>query len=191
MVQRVFITPVSAELAAYVQAVSAALEKLGINSDSLPSEALDEALTGTDLLKAYEATLAATQAFIGIYGGDYGEPLNDSGLSLGEWLYNAAERAQLPRFIYIIAPTQQSEPPSGLRGAAMRLFMDRLRAENDLVRSFSSPQDLSEKISFDIVRHSAMQPQKARYNRRHVLLGLALLLGLFALAVLLIGLALI
>jgi len=174
---KAFVSSTFEDLLAHRQAAAETLRHLGFSSiDVMDTRQKDFLETSLNIL-------AQADLFIGIYASYYGQLLPQEGISLTEKLYNSAAERRLPRFIYVVAPGEdwalaylQTAP----QGALMRMFLDRLYAENPHLRHFTSPADLADKMAFDLGRFKQQQRQRRPLNKRHLLWGVLLVGGVLA-----------
>jgi hypothetical protein len=182
----VFISSSVEDSAPHYQAATQAVRDLGF----LALEVLPQHIHSQDRLAVSLQVLAQSEIFVGLYAERYGAILPKEQLSLAERLYEEAIQQRLPRLVYILSPTvAQDIPNADSNGAMIRMFLDRLKADNPHLRHFSSPQDLADKLRFDLGRWKS-QTQRIpaqRFQRRHFLLGLLLVWGGLLLLALLFG----
>lgn len=185
MPQVVFISAHFDTLAGYHQAASDAVRELGL----VVVEVLPQHVQAQGLLSLSLQTLSQSDIFIGIYTDHYGMVLPQEQQSLIERLYEEAITLQLPRLIYLLSPSIPHEAASAdVSGSLMRMFWERLKGDNPHLRYFTSPQDLAEKLRFDVGRlKSHGHPSVHTFQRRHFLIGLLLLWAVILILVLLVG----
>lgn len=163
MSMRVFISSTFEDLMDYRLAAGRAIQELGMVSlDVVERQTRPQDLIQTSLLALHSADV-----FVGIYASYYGEPLPPERLSLPEQVYLKARQQGLPCYLYLVDPREawpMDYLPTGFRGAMMRMFLDRLKGHEGLLRYFSNPDDLAEKVIFDLARFKLEAPRKKVYN---------------------------
>ena len=182
----IFVSSTFDDLIDYRQSVNAALRDMGIKTLDVFAEKTQEA----DLLQTSLLAMQNADLFLGIYASRYGALLDEQDISLTERLYNESDKLELPRFIYIVDPREDwaiSYMHTDYYGARMRIFLDRLKQENPNLRHFTTPDDLVEKLTFDLARFRTQQPETRRFKLRHLLMGLLILSGIILIAALRAG----
>ena len=183
MSMKVFVSSTLEDLIDHRQSVGAALRGLGVNTIDVVAERTEQAdQLQTSLLALHNADL-----FLGIYASRYGPLLDGQEISLIERLYDESSKLGLPRFIYVVDPREDwavSFMHTDYFGARMRVFLDRLSNENPNLRHFTSPNDLVEKLTFDLARFRTQQPEVKRFNQRHLAIGLLIASGILLIAAL-------
>lgn len=169
--QRVFVSSTIEDLMQHRAIVAETLRNLGlVTIDVLEAQTRISDLVQTSLLALEHADL-----FIGIYAARYGEILPDHYISLTELLYNQAFNRKIPRYVYIVAPTADwplDYLHNDEHASMMKIFLDRLKEEN-LVRYFDTPAELSYVISLDLNNLHHTQPMPAiRSKRRQIFIGM-------------------
>lgn len=167
MIRRVFVSSTLEDLINHRQAVNEALRRLGLQTVEVT-----ENLPETNLYALQQADV-----FLGIYASRYGESLRQQDISLTERLYDEALHLGIPRLIYVVSP-HETWPAEFLQTTAqdglMRMFVERLTAENPHLRTFTNPSDLADKIIFDLGRLKADSPARTP-NWRQVVIGLLII----------------
>jgi hypothetical protein len=169
----VFVSYTFEDLQTYQEAVGLALRETGMTN--LEVTLKDGKLA--DHLEISRLALHKADIFLGIYASRYGALIEDHDLSLTEHLYSEACLLGIPRFIYVVSPEQRWADDylkTGYEGAQMRLFLDRLHQENPHLRFFTTPVDLGEKITLDLMRYRQQSLAVHRFVRRHFLAGMLL-----------------
>ncbi|NJD59665.1 MAG: hypothetical protein C3F13_00060 [Anaerolineales bacterium] len=134
---RVFVSSTLKELADERKAVRQSILKLRLSPVMFESGARPHPAQ-----ELYQAYLAQSQIFIGIYWQSYGWVAPDMNISGLEDEYNLS--AKLPRLIYIKTPAAEREP-------ALGSLLDRIRNDNSSSYTyFSSPAELKELVQNDL-----------------------------------------
>lgn len=187
MVFKVFLSMTFEDLAPYRQAALEVIHALHMQTVDV-THGQD---THEDFLHISQQALRGADVFVGIYASRYGEiPYHDQ-LSINEQLYEDAGHGAIPRLIYIAHP--EANWPidtwhTDERAAFMRLFLDRLVEENKSVRYFNNPDELRDKLRFDLARTKAQHNTTPPFVRRHFLIGVGIcLIGLVLVGTLLLG----
>jgi hypothetical protein len=182
-VQKVFVSSTFEDLLSHRHAVADALRQLQLHTVEVSE------LDRGPIIKTSLDALIQADIFIGIYASRYGDMLTDWDISFTELLYDEAVRLDKPRCIYVVDPHEtwpQTFLQNDMHDAMMRMFLEKLNSENPHLRSFTSPQDLAEKITFDLARLKS-EGVKPRRKWRKVLVG-GLLMSVIVLSlVLLLG----
>lgn len=181
MSQRVFVNSTFEDLILHRQSVAEALRKLNMQS----VDVVETNTPKTDLLQTCLLALHSADLFVGIYATRYGDVLEDEQLSLTERIYEEACLLDVPRFVYVVDAREQWAHAflhTDYRGAMMRIFLDRVHHENPNLRYFTTPEDLAEKVTFDLARYQPPPKPQTAYSRRHFLIGM-LIVWLVMLAV--------
>ena len=181
----VFVSSTAEDLNEHRQSVNVALRDLGIKTIDVFSERTEE----SNLVKTSLMALKNADLFLGIYASHYGTLLEGQDISLIERLYEESGEIGLPRFIYIVDPREDwaiRHLHTDYHGARMRIFMDRLTQENSNLRHFTTPNDLVEKLTFDLARFRTQQPEVRQFNPRHLAVGVLIV----ALIIVIVGLRL-
>jgi hypothetical protein len=165
------------------QSVGAALRGLGVNTIDVVAEKTEQ----VDLLQTSLMALHNADLFLGIYASRYGPLLDGQEISLIERLYDESATLGLPRFIYVVDPREDwavNFMHTDYYGARMRVFLDRLGQENPNLRHFTTPDDLVEKLTFDLARFHTQTPDSRRFRGRHLAIGLLIVSSVILIAAL-------
>jgi len=151
MICRVFLSSTFEDLLIYRQAVEEAVPKLGM----ITVDVIEFHTRIADIVETSLKALQIADVMVGIYASRYGDILDDYELSLIELVYDEARRRNIPRFLYIV-DAKETWPieylQTGVRGAMMRMMFDQLAEDRAVRRYFTTPQDLVEKVVFDLAR---------------------------------------
>lgn len=164
MTKSVFISSTSRDLTEYREAVDRAIRRLElrpINMDDFGSQ--PGGASGVSLREVAKADM-----FVGIVARRYGYVPHESASSITEQEYDEAVRRKVPRLMYLLDPAYQWPEEHIEPGdvAQKKLTAFRLKIESTDVRSFfTSPEDLSAKVTADLVRLMAAQRRQDMRGR--------------------------
>lgn len=143
---KIFVSSTFEDLANHYQALVWAIRENGM---TVVDVNLSDA---AQLVQANLDALKQAQIFVGIYASRYGDILKEYQLSLTELLYEEAGRFKIPRLVYLVDPKASwaiEHLHTNFQGAMMRIFLDGFQ-NNPEIRSFDTPQDLTQKVLLDI-----------------------------------------
>lgn len=153
MTRQVFVSSTYEDLARHRIAAEEAIRQLNMRL-------IDVTETSERMADRVDSSLQAlykADVFVGIYATRYGDVLAGYEISLTELLYQEALRLNIPRYVYVVDPREEWATEflhTDYRGAMMRMFLDFLKNNNHL-RYFTRPDDLADKILFDLARFKA------------------------------------
>jgi Domain of unknown function (DUF4062) len=154
MQHRVFVSSTFSDLKDHRTTVQNAIRQLGVVDVSMEHFGARDARPCDECVRLIEQE---SDTFVGIYAHRYGHVPARSKRSITEVEYDAAQRAKLPRFTYVVddeAPWNPKHIDSGNLLRRLQHFKQRLMAEL-IVKTFATRDDLATSVAADLGRHLA------------------------------------
>jgi Domain of unknown function (DUF4062)/prokaryotic YEATS domain len=154
MEHRVFVSSTFSDLKDHRATVQAAIRQLGATDVSMEHFGARDARPRDECLRIIGQE---SDSFVGIYAHRYGHVPAGSKKSITEAEFDAAERAKLPRFTYVVDEEALWNPKyidSGQLLRCLQRFKRRLMAEL-IVKTFSTGDQLATAVTADLGRHLA------------------------------------